>query len=842
MLQTDVNTMYSSFVNIVKSEMDDKLNSKRVRLRDSVVSNKKRRFKKQWWTDELSREWNNLCLAEKKWRNETGRRKSELKSIYVVVRKHFDQLVQRTKRQFWFKMQADIDSMEKGSSQDFWKTIGKIGVGNERRKNIPFETEINGRITRDRESVLTKWKDSFRDLLNPVNIVSEDTQTDEDAQINYSFNADISYEEVRRAFSRAKMGKSAGLDELPVEVLKNDSAINTLFRLFSICFSTGIIPDYWNYSIISPIPKTSTGDARNPMNYRGISLAPACYKIYCGVLNARLEAWVTDNDILCDEQNGFRKSRSTLDHLSTVTSIIETRKAMKKDTFVSFIDFSKAYDSIPRHILWTKLKDIGLCGRLYNALISLYKDVKSCVRINGLSTDFFDVKCGLKQGCLLSPLLFNIYINDLVHEMKHLDIGVDIDGEKVCILLYADDVILIADSEGELQTLLDCLYRWCERNCLKINQEKSKIVHFRRQSSVRSNVSFTCGNLSLDYVSHYKYLGLVLHEHLDFNVTAKSVAQSASRALGLVIAKTKAYGGFPFGTFSKLYDSTVSSVISYGASIWGTREYSCVSAVQHRACRFFLGVGKFTPNAAVEGDMGWLPQEVRQWNCVLRQWCRLKNMDANRLNHRIYRWTVLNMNRTKNWTYRLNKHLNEINRGYIWNENNINAKNVTLSCEQAYFSIYTDKWKAELNRERARRGNGQNKLRTYRTFKSTYETETYVKMIMPFSWRSAFAKFRAGVAPLRLETGRFENLAVNQRTCFNCRKLVESEKHVLLSCPLYDDLQQEMFCAISEFNPNFNMLNVDEKIVYMFSSNNVIKTVAKTCKDILDRRRRFLYK
>ena len=142
-----------------------------------------------------------------------------------------------------------------------------------------------------------------------------------------------------------------------------------------------------------------------------------------------------------------------------VTSIIETRKAMKKDTFVSFIDFSKAYDSIPRHILWTKLKENGLCGRLYNAIISLYKDVKSCVRINGLSTDFFDVKCGLKQGCLLSPLLFNIYINDLVHEMKPLDVGVNIDGENVCILLYADDVILIADSEDELQTLLDCLHR-----------------------------------------------------------------------------------------------------------------------------------------------------------------------------------------------------------------------------------------------------------------------------------------------------------------------------------------------------------------------------------------------
>lgn len=321
-----------------------------------------------------------------------------------------------------------------------------------------------------------------------------------------------------------------------------------------------------------------------------------------------------------------------------MTSLIETCKALKKDTYVAFIDFSKAYDSIPRHILWEKLKLSGVCGRLYNAIISLYGTVKSCVRINGISMDFFDVKCGLKQGCLLSPLLFNLYINDLVHEMKQLNVGVEIGDEKICVLMYADDVILFANNEEELQSLLSCLALWCDRNGLKINKDKSKIIHFRRPASQRSNFVFSCGDIHLDYTHQYKYLGLILNEHLDFNITAKAVAQSASRALGLLIAKFKAYGGFPFGTFTRLYDSTVYSVISYGASIWGIREYSCINAVQHRACRFFLGVGKFTPNVAVDGDMGWLPSEVRQWTCVIRLWRRFKVMDINRINYKVYRW------------------------------------------------------------------------------------------------------------------------------------------------------------------------------------------------------------
>ena len=145
-----------------------------------------------------------------------------------------------------------------------------------------------------------------------------------------------------------------------------------------------------------------------------------------------------------------------------MTSLIETRKALKKDTNVAFIDFSKAYDSIPRHIVWEKLKQFGVCGRLYNAIISLYVAVKSCVRINGISMDFFDVKCGLKQGCLLSPYLFNLYINDLVHVMKQLNVGVEIDDEKICVSLYADDVIMFANNEEELLLLLNCLALWFE--------------------------------------------------------------------------------------------------------------------------------------------------------------------------------------------------------------------------------------------------------------------------------------------------------------------------------------------------------------------------------------------
>ena len=132
----------------------------------------------------------------------------------------------------------------------------------------------------------------------------------------------------------ARNGKAAGCDEFPVEVLKNESAAIVLARLFNICFKYGIImiiPDVWKMGIIS-----STADPRDPLSYRGITLAPSSYKLYCSVLNKRLCAWEEDNNVLHDIQNGFRKKRSTVDQISSLTSIIENRKCKKLSTFYCF--------------------------------------------------------------------------------------------------------------------------------------------------------------------------------------------------------------------------------------------------------------------------------------------------------------------------------------------------------------------------------------------------------------------------------------------------------------------------------------------------------------------------
>ena len=270
----------------------------------------------------------------------------------------------------------------------------------------------------------------------------------------------------------------------------------------------------------------------------------------------------------------LEKNKSTIDHLSLITNLIETRIKMRASTYTAFVDFKKAYDTVNRNLLWNKLCNIGVNGKMFKAVKSLYNSVSSCDRINGSKTDWFDVTTCLRQGCCLSPLLFNCFVNDFASKVKALNIGIDIGGgNKACIMLYADDIVLLAENETDLQLMLNLLSDWCHSNFMSINPQKTNIVHFRPRSVPKTNCNFKCGKYDINVCDKYIYLGLTLDEFLDFNVTASFVSKSASRALGLLIAKFKAVGGMPYNVFTSLFESMVWSIVACGAAIWGTRSF-----------------------------------------------------------------------------------------------------------------------------------------------------------------------------------------------------------------------------------------------------------------------------
>jgi hypothetical protein len=250
--------------------------------------------------------------------------------------------------------------------------------------------------------------------------------------------------------------------------------------------------------------------------------------------------------------------------------------------------------------------------------------------------------------------------------------------------------------------------------------------------------------------------------------------------------------------------------------------------------RFFLGVGKYTPKAALYGETGWMPPIASQWTCIGRLFVRLSGISNNRINKRIANWGLSKASqKCKNWFYKSTKYFDE-------HELQVNfdtpiSTTFVKSLQDKSMVTFISDWRKDVNSAVGPSGRGRNKLRTYCTFKTRFETERYCKLILPLRHRAALAKFRCGVAPLRLETGRYEGLSIEERLCPFCDQ-VETEIHVLLECSTYNDLRKDLFRKASNISQQFNLFCDNEKIEFLFNNIEMVRVIAKTCSNILERR------
>ena len=156
-------------------------------------------------------------------------------------------------------------------------------------------------------------------------------------------------------------------------------------------------------------------------------------------------------------------------------------------------------------------------GKIFKAINSLYKDTVSTVKINDYITEYLDVLYGVKQGDNPSPTLINLFINNLASQIKELHCGIKIGIEQVSILLYADNIFLLSDSEKCLQSMLTYLNKWCMQWCLDIHVLKLNIIHFRPKRVPISQCIFKCGTQARKTIARYIYLGVILDEHKTFS-------------------------------------------------------------------------------------------------------------------------------------------------------------------------------------------------------------------------------------------------------------------------------------------------------------------------------------
>ena len=274
-------------------------------------------------------------------------------------------------------------------------------------------------------------------------------------------------------------------------------------------------------------------------------------------------------DLINKEQIGFQKNKRTSDHIPTLKTVVNKYVVDKKGKklYTCFVDFQKAFDSVWHEGLFRKLENKGINGNFLQLIKNIYSKTKCAVKINNKTTNFFSYEKGVQQGNPLSPLLFNLYINDLFGALQNENPVTLNDQQPFNALMYADDLIIMSTTQKGLQKSLDALNDFCKKWKLDINYKKTKCMTFSKGSNTK-NFNFKINSKNVINTKEYKYLGITINsKNCTFTPTLADLSSKANKVIYALYSKIP-FKFAPIKTMLKLFDTCVVPILLYGSEVW----------------------------------------------------------------------------------------------------------------------------------------------------------------------------------------------------------------------------------------------------------------------------------
>ena len=464
----------------------------------------------------------------------------EVKHVSKLIRKKVREVKKKRYENF---IKHGCEVLKSGNHREGWKWINKASNLNDKKASeIPLvdpitkctisDPIIKANLIKDHleklaqkededsneqnksEEILEERPKRFKLITDYVKVVRKKPDLTEIAKIS---DEPIKWDEIRETLKRCRNYKAASADNLPVEIYKvvvEDHKCKTalskvLLLLLNKCLEDGFTPNQWMDNIVVLIFKK--GDPKNLDNYRGITLINTLCKIYAKILAERLSNINAKFNIIRKEQSGFIKGEVGLNAVSSLVEICERRKEKNLETWLLFIDFKKAYDLVSQKKLIEKMKIKQLGPKFIESIDSLYRGTKMRARVDNTLSEPFEYSRGVRQGCPTSPLLFDIFIDDLLNDMK----GILVPNYKDLIpgLCFADDTLIFAESIEDMQLKCKILEKWVKKNKMEINISKCGLMSISHNAIIGG---VTLNNIEVERVEKYKYLGVELNKSLDF--------------------------------------------------------------------------------------------------------------------------------------------------------------------------------------------------------------------------------------------------------------------------------------------------------------------------------------
>lgn len=763
----------------------------------------------------------------------------QIRGSYYKSLKEYNRERKTTQRRYKQDIVSKLDDLCERSPQQYWKLLRKL-------KNENNRSEAVDKISP------SEWVSHFSKLNTnsfvPTNDIANSLHDPTDQKPNTELNQKIEEKETMKAIRNLKNGKATGLDGISNEQIKYGQHIfiKPLTVLYNMVLSSGIYPHIWANGYLVPIYKT--GNPLSPDNYRGITINSCIGKVFNSILNTRLENYLSDNNIIHETQIGFRRKSRTSDHMFILRTLIDkTVKGDKKKLYACFVDFTKAFDSLPHCAILHKLKTNGITGPFLNIIRNMYQKSKVCVKVSGQLTPSFPAEAGVRQGDTLSPNIFKIYTNDLPKVLTDDSIETPkLFSKHIRCLLYADDLVILSNTKSSLQASLDKLNDYSAKWGLQVNINKTKIMIFNPQKAKLAE-HFDIGSKRLECVFEYKYLGIIFCSSGSFEPAQTNLYQRSLKAY-FKMSKMISSEHINTNTIIHLFDHMVKPIILYASEIWGTFDTNLrrvknnpenklekgfeklqAEKIQLKMCRYILGVNHKTSITAIRGETGRFPLYLEIITNQLKYLHYLANHSSELLKEAMITNQELYSQGKQCWFTSIQLLLNEIGLSTDRVKQPI-GKWLHLARRNLQ-NRYISHWRKSLSKEKTTPTNNKgNKLRTYNKFKVAFGREPYLDIVVSKKLRSSLARLRTSSHKLHIETGRYLKKELHQRVCEMCNAgEVEDEQHFLTTCTAFSEERKVLYQTVLNHCSNFGNLNKENQMIWLMTAENpdIVHTVAR---------------
>jgi exonuclease III len=562
------------FGNIIEKKLekvsgsgDKDADEKWIRLKSAIVESAKEvvgfkenvKARKPWVSEKMIEKMD----ERRKWKsvnNEMGRLK---------YRKLNNELRRETEkaRQQWLESECEaIEDLEKRGRYDLMYRKVKEIVWLKRKGGSVRCTESRDgkRLIKDVD-IINRWEEYVRELYPNEGCLREGTIEDvrnvESEWIGFS----ILESEIEMSLKEMKCKKAEGVDGIPIEFFKSmkDEGKKALVDVCREIYETGLWPKEFLETLLIPIEKKA--GASKCEDFRTISLISHAAKVLLRVVSRRLQGRL--DMYLGEEQFGFRKGRGTRDAIGLMRVIGERLTERCKSFVICFVDLEKAFDRVNWDKLLEILKNKGIEWKERRLIRNLYKEQRVIVRIGNKESKKTELGRGVRQGCCLSPILFNIYLEEMIREIEMKMKGVKIGGRTVSCVRFADDMAVLAEDQEDLEISIKRLEEACKAYGMKVNAKKTKAMSVGSEEDIVLHID----GVRVEQVSSFKYLGSLLTEdwRCEKDVRARiGIAKEAFTRMKRVLC-----GSLDLELRKRLAKCFVWSVLLYGAETWTLREH-----------------------------------------------------------------------------------------------------------------------------------------------------------------------------------------------------------------------------------------------------------------------------